>query len=67
MRSNLYCVTTWGAVLGVNRYDKFKPDTGLAWVFDPQAVDAGQFISMAEIVLIIRIKAFKNDLNKFTQ
>lgn len=39
-----YCITTWGAILKVNRVKD-----GLVWVSDPDAVDAGQDISTTEV------------------
>jgi hypothetical protein len=58
MRKNIkkLCVTTWGAVLEV----KQMHNIGLT-VADPDAIDAGQYILVNEIILIATVKKLKDE------
>lgn len=64
MRPNIkqLCVTTWGAVLEVSSIRHYESDNfyiGTACVHDPNAIDAGMYISTNDIVLIAKVKSKK--------
>lgn len=50
------CVTIWGAVLEAKKIYRYS---NVVLVADPDAVDAGMFISINEIVLLARKKQTK--------
>lgn len=51
LEPNRFCITKWGATLRVNL---IKSTTVL--VSDPNSVDAGQWISINDIILMAKIK-----------